>query len=275
MPAARPSASYCARGCRRAAWSLRGQGHRPFPPRAESIEECPVVQRKTSKPGRSPKPATTTPARATARKASPKPRVARVDLALQGGGAHGAFTWGVLDRLLEEPWLDYRRHLRHLRRRDERGGDGRRLSQGGRRGRARGAGGVLEARVGRPRASARSSAVRSKVLLGRWTLDYSPVFTVHGPDGARVLALRHSTRSAPTRCAQILADSVDFARLAAAPIKLFVTATNVRTGRAASSATPTSRRTCCWPPPACRRCSRRSRSTASPTGTAAIPATRR
>jgi len=28
-----------------------------------------------------------------------------VDLALQGGGAHGAFTWGVLDRLLEEPRL--------------------------------------------------------------------------------------------------------------------------------------------------------------------------
>ncbi|MBW7947654.1 MAG: patatin-like phospholipase family protein, partial [Sphingomonadaceae bacterium] len=29
-----------------------------------------------------------------------------VDLALQGGGAHGAFTWGVLDRLLEETWLE-------------------------------------------------------------------------------------------------------------------------------------------------------------------------
>ena len=28
-----------------------------------------------------------------------------VDLALQGGGSHGAFTWGVLDRLLEEPWI--------------------------------------------------------------------------------------------------------------------------------------------------------------------------
>ena len=25
-----------------------------------------------------------------------------IDLALQGGGAHGAFTWGMLDRLLEE-----------------------------------------------------------------------------------------------------------------------------------------------------------------------------
>ena len=28
-----------------------------------------------------------------------------LNLALQGGGAHGAFTWGVLDRLLEEPDL--------------------------------------------------------------------------------------------------------------------------------------------------------------------------
>jgi NTE family protein len=29
--------------------------------------------------------------------------VKTANLALQGGGAHGAFTWGVLDRLLEEP----------------------------------------------------------------------------------------------------------------------------------------------------------------------------
>lgn len=29
-------------------------------------------------------------------------RAIRINLALQGGGAHGAFTWGVLDRLLEE-----------------------------------------------------------------------------------------------------------------------------------------------------------------------------
>src|SRR6202521_3480568 len=26
----------------------------------------------------------------------------RINLALQGGGAHGAFTWGVLDQLLED-----------------------------------------------------------------------------------------------------------------------------------------------------------------------------
>jgi NTE family protein len=29
-----------------------------------------------------------------------------LNLALQGGGAHGAFTWGVLDRLLDEPDID-------------------------------------------------------------------------------------------------------------------------------------------------------------------------
>ena len=28
------------------------------------------------------------------------------NLALQGGGSHGAFTWGVLERLLEEPRLE-------------------------------------------------------------------------------------------------------------------------------------------------------------------------
>ena len=30
----------------------------------------------------------------------------KLNLALQGGGAHGAFTWGVLDRLLEEDNID-------------------------------------------------------------------------------------------------------------------------------------------------------------------------
>ncbi len=31
-----------------------------------------------------------------------KTQLKRINLALQGGGAHGAFTWGVLDRILEE-----------------------------------------------------------------------------------------------------------------------------------------------------------------------------
>jgi NTE family protein len=37
----------------------------------------------------------------------PRPGVKRVNLALQGGGAHGAFTWGVLDYLLEDGRLTF------------------------------------------------------------------------------------------------------------------------------------------------------------------------
>ncbi|MGB5558311.1 MAG: patatin-like phospholipase family protein [Paracoccaceae bacterium] len=32
--------------------------------------------------------------------------VKRINIALQGGGAHGAFTWGVLDRLLDDPEIE-------------------------------------------------------------------------------------------------------------------------------------------------------------------------
>ena len=31
----------------------------------------------------------------------------RVNLALQGGGSHGAFTWGVLDALIEDGRLEF------------------------------------------------------------------------------------------------------------------------------------------------------------------------
>ena len=36
-----------------------------------------------------------------------QPARKRVNLALQGGGAHGAFTWGVLDALLEDGRLEF------------------------------------------------------------------------------------------------------------------------------------------------------------------------
>ena len=39
--------------------------------------------------------------------ATRSPNVKTINLALQGGGAHGAFTWGVLDRLLEEEGLSF------------------------------------------------------------------------------------------------------------------------------------------------------------------------
>jgi NTE family protein len=41
-------------------------------------------------------------------KKSPKPKNGKkkINLALQGGGAHGAFTWGVLDELLNDERIE-------------------------------------------------------------------------------------------------------------------------------------------------------------------------
>jgi NTE family protein len=35
------------------------------------------------------------------------PNLKRINLALQGGGSHGAFAWGVLDRLLEDERIEF------------------------------------------------------------------------------------------------------------------------------------------------------------------------
>jgi NTE family protein len=34
------------------------------------------------------------------------PQLKKIDLALQGGGAHGAYSWGVIDRLLDDPEIE-------------------------------------------------------------------------------------------------------------------------------------------------------------------------
>jgi NTE family protein len=51
-------------------------------------------------------PSTPVSAKRARPRRSKKTGVLQIDLALQGGGSHGAFTWGVLDRLLEEEWLE-------------------------------------------------------------------------------------------------------------------------------------------------------------------------
>ena len=43
----------------------------------------------------------------------------KISLALQGGGAHGAYTWGVLDRLAEGRGSRHYGHVRHVGRGDE------------------------------------------------------------------------------------------------------------------------------------------------------------
>ena len=51
------------------------------------------------------------PASKTASASKPAPAARKINLALQGGGAHGAFTWGVLDRILEDDRIEMAKAL--------------------------------------------------------------------------------------------------------------------------------------------------------------------
>ena len=153
----------------------------------------------------------------------------RIDLALQGGGSHGAFTWGVLDRLLEEPRLC----IAGISGTSAGAMNAAVLADGWTEGGAAGARKALEEYWQRvSRAAVHSPLQRSPFdrLMGRWTLDTSPTYIamdlmsrLFSPYDLNPLGLN------PLR--DILAESIDFDRLIRSPIKLFVTATNVRTGR--------------------------------------------
>ena len=160
------------------------------------------------------------------------PRIAAdvpVDLALQGGGAHGAFTWGVLDRLLEEPHLK----IDGISGTSAGAMNAAVLADGYTDGGPEGAREALAAFWGSVSHAARFSPFRRgplDILLGRWTLDQSPLFI--GMDMMSRLFSPYDLNPLGTNpLCDILESTVDFARLARSPIKLFVTATNVRTGR--------------------------------------------
>ena len=153
-----------------------------------------------------------------------------VDLALQGGGSHGAFTWGVLDRLLEEPWL----RIDGISGTSAGAMNGAVLVAGYTAGGAEGARAALDAFWKRVSHSARFSPIRRSpldVMLGRWTLDTSPFYLAFDL-ASRVFSPYDLAPSGTNPLRDVLAESVDFAEVARAQIKLFVTATNVRTGRA-------------------------------------------
>jgi NTE family protein len=152
-----------------------------------------------------------------------------VDFALQGGGAHGAFTWGALDRLLEEPRL----RIDGISGTSAGAMNAAVLVDGHAKGGAAGARAALENFWRRVSNAALLSPLRRTpldILLGRWTLDHSPVFLAMDLM-ARVFSPYDLGPGGTNPLRDVLAESVDFARLAQASIKLFITATNVRTGR--------------------------------------------
>src|SRR5262249_2709094 len=82
------------------------------------------------------------------------------------------------------------------------------------------------------RAAAFSPLQRSPVdrMMGRWSLDTSPVYVALDMM-ARVFSPYYLTPFRLNPLREILSECVDFDQLAGSPIKLFVTATNVHTGR--------------------------------------------
>ena len=152
-----------------------------------------------------------------------------VDLALQGGGSHGAFTWGVLDRLLEEPRLK----VEAISGTSAGAMNAAVLVSGFMQGGAEGARTALEAYWRLVADAARFSPLqRSPIdrLMNRWTLDTSPGYLTMDLM-SRVVSPYSLNPLGVNPISDILRQSIDFAHLGEATIKLFITATNVHTGR--------------------------------------------
>jgi NTE family protein len=152
-----------------------------------------------------------------------------IDLALQGGGSHGAFTWGVLDRLLQES----RFKIEGVSGTSAGAMNAAVLAEGYARSGAEGARAALAAYWRRISDAARFSPFqRSPIdrMLGRWTLDNSPLFFIFDTV-SRLYSPYDLNPSGSNPLLPILEDLIDFDLLRNSPVKVFITATNVRTGR--------------------------------------------
>jgi NTE family protein len=153
-----------------------------------------------------------------------------ITLALQGGGSHGAMTWGVLDRLLE----DERLVIRAISGTSAGAMNAVALADGMARGGREGAREALEAFWKAVSDSARFSPIqRSPIdrLMGNYSLDTSPSYLFF--EGLTRMFSPYDLNPAgfnPLR--QLLDERIDFDRVnAQKDLSVHVTATNVRTGR--------------------------------------------
>ena len=152
-----------------------------------------------------------------------------IDLALQGGGSHGAFTWGVLDRILEEDWFE----IDGISGTSAGAMNAAILAVGMATGGRQTAREMLTAFWRRTADAARFSPFKRgplEVLTGKWTLDNSPAFIAMDLM-ARLISPYSLGGVAGNPLRDILTDLIDFDALATGPVKLFITATNVHTGQ--------------------------------------------
>jgi NTE family protein len=158
-----------------------------------------------------------------------KPNELLIDLALQGGGSHGAFTWGVLDRLLEEEWPI----IEGVSGTSAGAMNAAVMAHGIAVGGRQAAREALETFWRKVSEAARYSPLKRSpldVMLGRWTLDTSPAYIVMDLM-ARLVSPYTMGGVAGNPLRDILTEVIDFERLKDGPVKLFITATNVHTGQ--------------------------------------------
>ncbi len=161
--------------------------------------------------------------------AKPSRQRVRVDLALQGGGSHGAFTWGALDRLLEEDWIEVEGISGTSAGAMNAAVFASGMATGGRDG-ARAALEEFWRRVSRAAMLSPFQRTPLDRMTGNWTLDHAPAFIAMDLM-ARLVSPYAAGSGSANPLADILSEVIDFERLASGPVKLFITATNVRTGR--------------------------------------------
>jgi NTE family protein len=166
------------------------------------------------------------PKRLRAKPTGPK----RINLALQGGGSHGAFTWGVLDRLLEDDRLE----IEGISGTSAGAMNAAALAQGYVDGGREGARAALDKFWKRIGDFARYSPLQRSLmdkLMGNWNLDNSPAYMLLDTIGRAFSPYQTNPMNwQPIRT--VLEEAIDIERIRASKdINLFVSATNVRTGK--------------------------------------------
>jgi len=171
-----------------------------------------------------------TAGRAGRRTAPPRDNLKTINLALQGGGAHGAFTWGVLDELLADERLD----IEAISGTSAGAMNAVVLADGLMRGGVTGARyrlGAFWRRVSREGAGVGAAGEIVQNLMGFWHMPRVSPFayfeqfaTLVSPYGTNPLNIN------PLR--DLVGRLIDFDRVRANDaLKLFISATNVRTGK--------------------------------------------
>ena len=153
-----------------------------------------------------------------------------INLALQGGGAHGAFTWGVLDRVLE----DERLHIEAISGTSAGAMNAAVVADGIMAGGREGARQCLRRFWKAVSDAGKKSPIQRSpvdVFMGNWSLDTSPSYIFFDLLGR--LASPYELNPLNLNPLQDLNEGiVDFERVRSCnKMKIFISATNVETGR--------------------------------------------